>query len=102
MSNKRFELNALLKEILGSDNVYFQPPPTLTMKYPAIVYAREGFEEKHADDSLYFRRTKYKITIIDKNPDSTICDDVANLPQCKFERHYKVDNLNHDVYSLYF
>ena len=34
----RLDLQKLLVELLGSDNVYFQPPPSVQMNYPAIVY----------------------------------------------------------------
>ena len=36
----RYELHEFLCEILGSRNVYFQPPESVKMKYPAIVYER--------------------------------------------------------------
>jgi hypothetical protein len=42
------------------------------------------------------------ITIIDANPDSDIPAKVGNLPLCKFNRHYTADNLNHDVYNVYY
>jgi len=57
---------------------------------------------KHADDKPYYTKTKYLITIIDKNPDSEIPNEVAKLPLCIFDRFYTVDNLNHDVYKLFF
>ena len=34
----RLELHALLVELLGSTNVYYEPPETLKMSYPAIRY----------------------------------------------------------------
>lgn len=41
MTKDRIGLSKLLREILDSDNVYFQPPESLKMNYPAIVYSRE-------------------------------------------------------------
>jgi hypothetical protein len=40
--------------------------------------------------------------VIDKNPDSVHVEDVSNLPYCSFDRHYTVDNLHHDVFTIYF
>jgi hypothetical protein len=40
--------------------------------------------------------------IIDQDPDSAIPPKVAALPMCLFNRFYTADNLNHDVYNLYF
>ena len=40
--SKRIDLGNKLKEILGSSNVYFQPPDNLKMVYPCIRYRLEG------------------------------------------------------------
>ena len=40
--------------------------------------------------------------VIDKNPDSTIPGLVEKLANCSFERFYTKDNLNYDVYNLYY
>lgn len=98
----RLELQTFLEELLGSDNVYFQPPSTVHMKYPAIVYDRSNIENVFANNSVYKQTLSYEITVIDKNPDSEIVTKISNLPLCRFNRHYKVDNLNHDVFVLYY
>jgi hypothetical protein len=72
------------------------------MKYPAIVYGLEDIENTFADDGVYFFRKKYSVTVIDEDPDSPIVDKVAALPTCRFNRHFESDNLNHDVFILYF
>lgn len=98
----RTELHALLVDILGSENVYFQPPPSINMNYPAIVYNRSTANTRFANNSPYSIILGYEVTIIDKNPDSLIPDKVAHLPLCTFSRHFTADNLNHDVYNLFF
>jgi len=98
----RLELQTLLEEILGSRNVYFQPPESLKINYPAIVYKLEDIENKFADDGVYCFKRKYSITIIDEDPDSQIVDKLNMLPLCKFNRHFVSDNLNHDVFSLFY
>ena len=99
---QRLDLQAKLISILNSNNVYFQPPASIQLNYPCIIYKRDNAVVKHADDKPYYARTKYLITIIDKNPDSEIPNKVAKLPLCIFDRFYTVDNLNHDVYKLFF
>ena len=37
----RIELQTLLEELLGSKNVYYQPPNNLSMSYPAILYSTD-------------------------------------------------------------
>lgn len=99
---RRLELNQILIELLGTRNVYFQPPATLKMKYPCIVYDRNDFDPIYADDNLYKGTMAYLVTVIDPNPDSEIPDKVRTLPLCRFVRHYTSDNLNHDVFNVYY
>lgn len=101
-SRPRTDLSKILREILGTTNVYFQPPPTVEMKYPCIVYERSSADSQFADNIPYVHKKRYKVTYIDTNPDSEIPDKIANLPMCVFDRHYTADNLHHDAFNLYF
>lgn len=96
----RLELHEILCEALGSRNVYFQPPESIKMKYPAIVYSRSDISNTYADDTSYLTSKEYLITVIDKDPDSEIPDRISKLPLCRFDRHYTADNLNHDVFTI--
>lgn len=98
----RVELQELLEQILGSSNVYFQPPPNLQMLYPCIVYARDAAVTQFADNSPYCHTMRYQVTVIDRDPDSETPGKVAKLPMSYFDRAFKAENLNHDVYTLYF
>jgi len=100
--SRRLKLQTLLEELLGSRNVYFQPPESVKMKYPAIVYGLEDIENTFANDGVYLSQRKYSVTVIDEDPDSPIVGKVASLPSCRFNRHFKSDNLNHDVFTLQF
>jgi len=100
--DQRLKLQELLEEILGTRNVYFQPPANVKMNYPAIVYQRDALDSKFAGNRPYSLTKRYEVTIIDRDPDSSIPDRVAALPLSSFSRHFVVDNLNHDVYTLYF
>jgi hypothetical protein len=99
---QRSELQAILVDILGTDQVYFQPPPTVSMDYPAIVYRRDYELAIFADGSPYSRKKRYQVTVIDRDPDSDIPDKIAELPLCRFDRFYTAENLNHDVFKLFF
>lgn len=99
---QRLELQALLEILLGSRNVYFQPPTTLKMQYPCIIYKRDSINMDHADNAPYKNKTRYQVTVVDMNPDSNIHEKVATLPMSSYDRFYTADNLNHDVYNLFF
>lgn len=98
----RLELHDILVDILGSDNVYFQPPPAHQMEYPAIVYERDYAATQFADNSPYRYTKRYKITIIDRDPDSLTPDKIAMLPLTTFDRHFVTTQLNHDIFNTYF
>jgi hypothetical protein len=99
---QRLELQDLLEEILGTRNVYFQPPNNVQMKYPCIVYKRDTARTEFAGNAPYRRKKRYLVTVIDQDPDSLIPDAVADLPMCTFDRHFTANNLNHDVFSIFF
>lgn len=94
------QLQAKLEELCP--NVYFQPPPNVLMKYPAIVYHQDDEDVLYAGNLPYRRIPRWLVTVIDRKPDSDIPAKVADLPLCSFNRAYPADNLNHTVYQLYF
>lgn len=96
----RLDLQTLLEGI--TENVYFQPPASLTMQYPCIVYRRNGDDAKFAGNRRYLNKWRYEVMVIDRNPDSQLPDAVADLPLCAFDRHYASDGLNHDVFNLFY
>lgn len=100
IKNRRIQLNQMLVDILGSENVYFQPPSTIKMKYPCIVYNLSDIDSRFADNIPYFKKRRYSVTVIDRDPDSVIRDKMAELKNCAFERGFTADNLYHYVFNL--
>lgn len=96
----RLQLQSLLETL--ADNVYFQPPANVQMEYPCIVYKKDRADTRFAGNLPYRYTKRYQVTVIDRNPDSEIPDKVAAIALCVFDRAFAVDNLNHDVFSLYF
>ncbi len=97
---QRLQLHDLLKSI--TDNVYFQPPQNTQMKYPCIVYRRDYAATEFADNIPYRHTLRYVVVVIDRDPDSDIPGAIAALPMCLFNRFYTADDLNHDVFRVYF
>src|SRR3954451_903964 len=96
----RLELQSLLEEV--TDHVYFQPPANVQMKYPCIIYSRDGTSTDHANNGLYRHAKRYQITVVDRNPDTELADKVAALRYTSFYRSFAADDLNHSVFSLFF
>ena len=99
---QRSDLHSLLVSLLGSEAVYFQPPENLKMTYPCIIYRRNRVETSFADNNPYSLTKRYQVMVVDRNPDSDIPDKIAQLPMTIFDRHYVAENLNHDVFNIYF
>lgn len=97
------DLQAEFVNILGNTNVYFQPPPTVKMKYPCIVYNRMAGDTNYANNKPYMFTQGYEVTLIYIDPDSELPKKLAmSLPMIRLNRHYVADNLNHEAYTLYY
>lgn len=98
--DNRLLLDDLLKTVC--DNVYFQPPNNIKIKYPAIIYQRSEIKADYASNFVYNTKTLYSVTVIDKNPDSDIVKNVSNMLTSKHDRHFVSDNLNHDTFTIFY
>lgn len=96
------ELQSKLEELLGSKNVYYQPPENLKIQYPAIIYSKNRTDTTRAGDSLYRKNTSYSITVVNGRPDHPVIDKLLEMPYCSYDRPYKSNNLYHDVLTLYY
>lgn len=96
----RLQLQSLLETF--TENVYFQPPTNIHLQYPCIMYERDDAESEFANNANYRYTKRYLVTVIDRDPDSAIPDMVAALPLCTFNRFFTADDLNHDVFNLFF
>ena len=98
----RLDLHNKLEQMLGSRNVYYNPPESKKMEYDAIRYAKKNIDSRFADDRAYSLRDCYEIIVIARQPDHPIIKKLLEEPYCSYERQYKADNLYHDVLTLYY
>lgn len=100
--SSRIDLQSKLEELLGSRNVYYQPPSTVMLNYPAIIYSKTRISSKFANDAKYSKMNCYELIVIDRKPDNPVIDKLLDLPYSSYDRHYESDNLHHDVITLYY
>lgn len=100
--DRRLSLQETLVSILGSNNVYFQPPETTKLQYPCIIYERSDIDEKYADNRAYMSMVRYSLTLITRSPESDLVNAILELPYCSYDRYYAADTLNHDVFTIYY
>lgn len=98
----RSTLHTKFKSILGSNNVYFQPPESVKMSYPAIVYRLTEMNTVYANDKVYKKLNAYSVTVIDKNPDTVIPNSILEIPLTSFVNKFVKDNLNHYNFKIYY
>lgn len=96
----RLKIDDILRDVLGSGNVYFQPPPNFKMSYPCIVYEYVRINTRFADNSPYHLNDIYQVTYIGLDPDSDIPKKIAWLDRCVFERFYINDNKYYSVFRI--
>ena len=81
----RLELQTKLEELLGSRNVYYQPPESIKMEYPAIMYSKSDIQSRFANGSAYSLLSSYEIIVIDRKPDNPVIDKLLTMPYCGFD-----------------
>lgn len=103
MARTRQDLQKILEKLLGSRNVYFQPPESLKLKYPCIIFRRAKPQVYHADNYSYNITNRYDLTVIHAKSDTTISDMlIRTLPMCAYDRSYNQNNLYYVALTLYF
>lgn len=99
---KREDLQKKLVDILGSSNVYFQPPSNLKMKYPAIVYTLDKIPTRKANNHTYIKNRNYVVTHIYQSPKNELTDKMLDSFQfIKFVNRGYEDGLYNDRYEIY-
>lgn len=96
----RLTLHQTLVNILGSNNVYYNPPEGQKMKFPCIVYNLTYIEPIRADNIKYLDYTTYKITVVSKEPDHPAIRAIMDLPMVKFSNRFNSNGFYHDVLLL--
>lgn len=83
-------------------NVYFQPPESMKMKYPCIVYSMDALKPQYADNIPYLLHVPYSMRYITREADDELVYTLAMLPKCKHGRPYGKNNLYHHPYTIYY
>ena len=100
--SSRVELHDKFVSILGNRNVYFQPPETVKLTYPCIIYSLSNIDTHKADDITYFKKKQYDIQVIDRDAESEIPDKLLELPYCSFDRQFTSSNLYHFNLTIFY
>lgn len=83
-------------------NVYFQPPESMKIKYPCIIYALDALKPQYADNMSYLLHIPYSMRYITREADDELVYTLATLPKCRHGKPYGKDNLYHHPYTIYY
>lgn len=83
--------------------VYFQPPASVRLSFPCIIYDFSRMKGLNANNRNYILHKGYTVKIIDPDPDSEIPEFIEkNFPYAMFDRSYVADNLHHFIFTIYY
>ena len=100
---RRLQLHEKFCEILGTRNVYFQPPASVKLNYDCIVYRVQNRNDLNADNKRYRNLIAYEVKFIYRDPDSLIPEIIMNSFDYVIHNNtFVVDNLHHDVFTIYY
>lgn len=100
---RRIQLQDEFCNLLGTKNAYFQPPASVKIKYPCIVYRLGRPGVRHADNTAYLYMRRYEGVYIHRDPDDFFIETLEqHFPYFEFDRRYVADNLYHDSFVLYY
>ena len=102
MAQDRKKLHKILEDILGTKNVYFQPPENIKIGYPCIIYSQSGYDIDRADNTAYRITPAYTIMYVSKKYDTTMVPKILTLLNGRFDTSYISDNLYHYVITIFF
>jgi len=100
----RLDLQAILEGILGTRKVYFQPKTNTTIDYSSgvIIYHRDWAMTQFATNRPYRHVLRYQVDYISPKQNETVLKALLDLPMCIYDRFHTADDLNHDVFKLFF
>lgn len=106
----RLDLHSEFKSLLGTSSkignearCFFQPPESLKLTYPCIIYSRERPDVTRADNLMYRRVHRYAVNYLTFDPDDSMIDTIeSHFPMCRLVRVNTLNGLNHYHYDLFY
>jgi hypothetical protein len=103
MEVNRLELRDVLSSIMEDSgeepHLYFQPPETIKLEYPCMVYHLKTLTSRKANDKPYHKIIGFDITYITRSPASSVPSRMLSEQYMNFDRYYTSENLHHYAYT---
>lgn len=100
-ANSRIKLDDDLRALFGPKvNIYFQPPESMKMKYPAFRYRYIGTNRKFANGKPFISNDLYEGMLIVSGSESVYSKKLLEMPYVHLDRVYTANNLTHYSYTI--
>lgn len=100
--DRRLQLHDELLSIFKK-NVYYQPPESIKLSYPCLIYNLSSGNNVNADNMVYLFNRRYDCVYITRDPDHTFIESVLNhFAHATYDRRFVKDNLYHDNFTIYY
>lgn len=99
----RQKLDEELVNLLGCKNVYFQPPSSVTLKYPCIIYSLSRTDVARADNRNYIKTNEYHVKHIFKSLSNELKDQLLeNFQMISHDARFVADGMYNDEFTLFY
>lgn len=100
---ERLQLQKDLVNLLGSKNVYYDPPETIKLQYPCFIYQSDIPYDVKANNRSYMYVKRYSVTYIDTNPDNDMTKRIlTTFGHASAGNPYTSDGLHHYPFDIYY
>ena len=100
--DRRLKLHDELLSIFNQ-NVYYQPPESIKLSYPCLIYELSSGQKNSADNLLYLFTRRYTCTYITRDSEHDLIEKVLmHFRHASYDRRFVTDNLYHDVFTIYY
>lgn len=104
--DSRLRLHEKLVKIMKTtsnpvNSVFFKPQSNVRLTYPCIVYTRNQSSSVYADNLKYFSKDNFRLTVIDRDADSTIVSKILeDIPTSVKNDEFVSDGLYHYIINI--
>ena len=104
MEANRLELREKLSQFMldcgETPKLYFQPPESVKLEYPCMIYHLRTMSSRKANNRPYHKTIGFDITYITRSHSSKVPDRMLDEPLFSFDRYYTAENLHHYAYTF--
>lgn len=103
MEANRLALREILSKVMvdcGEEpKLYYQPPESMRLEYPCMIYHLKDMSSNYADNRPYMKLISFDITYVTRSPSSSVPVAMTDQSLMSFDRYYTADNLHHYAYT---